>query len=1349
MTTAMPSTLVSTILCSINSNWYCSAPLLTLHAHISPDGFAPAYLSELLTVQQSVGALRWLCRGEHHITKSKSRINSRHTHDTSTENEFQACCNNLLVGAVRDLSQHVYHHNAPRIHNNQAHYHHGPGSLNNTQAHHHHGPRCLNNTQAHYDHSPRRLNNTNAHYHNSPRRINNTQANHSHNGPKYLNNNQTNFHHGPKYFNNNQASFHHGPKYFNNNQASFHHGPKYFNNNQASFHHGPKYFNNNQASFHHGPKYLNNNQASFHHGPKYLNYNQASFHHGPKYFNNNQASKHHGTKYINNNQASFHHGPKYLNNNQASFHYGPKYFNNNQASKHHGTKYINNNQASFHHGPNTSTTTKPASTMAPNTSTTTKPASTMAPNTSTTTKPDSTMAPNTSTTTKPASTMAPNTSTTTKPASTMAPNTSTTTKPASTMAPNTSTTTKPASTMAPNTSTTTKPASTMAPNTSTTTKPASTMAPNTSTTTKPDSTMAPNTSTTTKPASTMAPNTSTTTKPASTMAPNTSTTTKPASTMAPNTSTTTKPASTMAPNTSTTTKPASTMAQIPQQQPSQLPLWPQILQQQPSQIPPWPQILQQQPSQLPPWPQIPQQQPSQLPPWPQILQLQPSHLPPWLQMPQQQPSQLPPCLQMPQQQPSQLPPWLQPPLPRTSQLPPWLQLPPPPQTSQQRILQQLQLPLSLLPLLLQLSQMQQWWNLRTFVSNTDITTTECTTGKLCAAEPKDCDPTTGSCFFIGVRRKSGRNLDFEVAGETDGYVGSTLQTEGGNVTAYLCVKDNNKVIFQGASVENGKLKIKTVPVNNVKAKMNGRRVQCTFSATVPDATVRGADTIFKVAVVTGTYSPTSGEFGNPVTQIKTESVDLINPSANTTNVADGATGLLPPMSTGYPQPNVAVKGEATQSSTLYPAEANRAIDGRRDTFYTESSCSHTEQETAPWWRVDLGQIFMVSKVKVTNRGDCCAERLDGAEIHIGDSLTNNGNDNPRCAVITHIPLGNTFTYTCESGIMLGRYVNLVLPGDVKILTLCEVEVYADPSVVAQTNIVRLIKTAAQSTTYFYWNGNKWISGRAEKALQNCLTHTFSEACCVQTFPERNPWWKIDLGAVYRVSAIVIYNRADNYQLNIIGAKIKIGKSWDHTNNPVCAVISSADLKQTFDCSDMEGQYVSVNIPSRTQMGTVLTFCRVEVYGSKVESEPAPLPSPPPVYNFTSESAQIGGRTVTLVRGRLCWSDALFYCREHYWDLLSLHSQDEQTQVEQLIRNNSFSLTENVWLGLRREVMGMQWFWMSGEAVTFDRWRLFPPLFPNPCGGLDSEFLWSPLPCGQTNYFICQTEQTVYVVLGMN
>ena len=45
----------------------------------------------------------------------------------------------------------------------------------------------------------------------------------------------------------------------------------------------------------------------------------------------------------------------------------------------------------------------------------------------------------------------------------------------------------------------------------------------------------------------------------------------------------------------------------------------------------------------------------------------------------------------------------------------------------------------------------------------------------------------------------------------------------------------------------------------------------------------------------------------------------------------------------------------------------------------------------------------------------------------------------RCAVISSIPAGATYTFKCSG--MEGRYVNIVIPGKKKILTLSEVEVY--------------------------------------------------------------------------------------------------------------------------------------------------------------------------------------------------------------------------------------------------------------------------------------------------------------------
>uniref|UniRef100_A0A667XY18 Si:ch211-215k15.4 n=1 Tax=Myripristis murdjan TaxID=586833 RepID=A0A667XY18_9TELE len=139
--------------------------------------------------------------------------------------------------------------------------------------------------------------------------------------------------------------------------------------------------------------------------------------------------------------------------------------------------------------------------------------------------------------------------------------------------------------------------------------------------------------------------------------------------------------------------------------------------------------------------------------------------------------------------------------------------------------------------------------------------------------------------------------------------------------------------------------------------------------------------------------------------------------------------------------NLALRGKATQSSirdapwTGYSA-ASHAIDGNRESQFSAGSCSNTHPQKDPWWRVDLLDSYIITSIIITIRGDCCAEETTG--IRIGNSLDNNGNNNPRCAVVSHIAAGLTETFQCDG--MEGRYVNLIIPGRKELLTLCEVEV---------------------------------------------------------------------------------------------------------------------------------------------------------------------------------------------------------------------------------------------------------------------------------------------------------------------
>ncbi|XP_066297367.1 uncharacterized protein [Branchiostoma lanceolatum] len=92
--------------------------------------------------------------------------------------------------------------------------------------------------------------------------------------------------------------------------------------------------------------------------------------------------------------------------------------------------------------------------------------------------------------------------------------------------------------------------------------------------------------------------------------------------------------------------------------------------------------------------------------------------------------------------------------------------------------------------------------------------------------------------------------------------------------------------------------------------------------------------------------------------------------------------------------NVALEKTAFQTSTGSSGAASRAVDGNANTNWNAGSCTHTRGEANPSWWVDLGQSYMVDRVGIFNRRDCCSGRLNPFNIHIGDS--DQVSTNPMC-----------------------------------------------------------------------------------------------------------------------------------------------------------------------------------------------------------------------------------------------------------------------------------------------------------------------------------------------------------------
>ena len=67
-------------------------------------------------------------------------------------------------------------------------------------------------------------------------------------------------------------------------------------------------------------------------------------------------------------------------------------------------------------------------------------------------------------------------------------------------------------------------------------------------------------------------------------------------------------------------------------------------------------------------------------------------------------------------------------------------------------------------------------------------------------------------------------------------------------------------------------------------------------------------------------------------------------------------------------------------------QAHYAVDGKSTTALYQNSCSHTGEEEWPWWEVDFGNTYSVAGVEITNRGDCCGERLKNFDVIVNGTL---------------------------------------------------------------------------------------------------------------------------------------------------------------------------------------------------------------------------------------------------------------------------------------------------------------------------------------------------------------------------
>ena len=136
-------------------------------------------------------------------------------------------------------------------------------------------------------------------------------------------------------------------------------------------------------------------------------------------------------------------------------------------------------------------------------------------------------------------------------------------------------------------------------------------------------------------------------------------------------------------------------------------------------------------------------------------------------------------------------------------------------------------------------------------------------------------------------------------------------------------------------------------------------------------------------------------------------------------------------------------GKATENQPYgIGRPSSRAVDGNSQTDFSSDSCTHTTCcNPLPWWRVDFGSTAVVYSIKITNRGDCCGDRLSNFNVRVGDSNIARGEDNALCQQNIAVPQGETSTFVCDPALH-GRYL-YIQTNLQEVLTLCEVKVFGE------------------------------------------------------------------------------------------------------------------------------------------------------------------------------------------------------------------------------------------------------------------------------------------------------------------
>ncbi|GAB4202432.1 MAG: hypothetical protein OHK0022_25620 [Roseiflexaceae bacterium] len=246
-------------------------------------------------------------------------------------------------------------------------------------------------------------------------------------------------------------------------------------------------------------------------------------------------------------------------------------------------------------------------------------------------------------------------------------------------------------------------------------------------------------------------------------------------------------------------------------------------------------------------------------------------------------------------------------------------------------------------------------------------------------------------------------------------------------------------------------------------------------------------------------------------------------------VVESAPALTAVQQTGLV--NVAQGKKATQTNDnpfyLYPypgGSPSKAVDGNTNGAFANGSVSVTQLAPTNWWQVDLGGVYPISKIDVWKRTDCCPDQLRDFYVFVSDTPFISDNLSTLLAqsnIGKYYTAGVPATTTSITVGRTGRYVRVMLTQQ-NYLTLAEVQVWSSQStpITPANDPINLAegKTASQVSTF--------SDARASRAVDGYVYGAYGAGSVTHTTGSAQEWWQVDLGGVYPIDTIDVWNRTD-------------------------------------------------------------------------------------------------------------------------------------------------------------------------------------------------------------------------------